>query len=347
MRVLYNEIEPFAAEWIQRLSLGGLIPTGYVDTRSVADLTSSDLKGIEQFHTFAGLGGWAHALSLAGWPSDFPVWTGSCPCQPFSAAGKRTGFDDARHLWPIWFNLIRECRPPIIFGEQVASPDGLVWLDAVSADLEAEGYAFGAADLCAAGVGAPHLRQRLFFVAYSDCSTRGQRRTHVLGSDPRGNAETRGGLGSAGSVGSVGDGHAGGLPEDRDTQSRVDIDGRGAAFGVGDADGNVAGGDSGAAPRSKKAIERSTTGRNADRASSDLAVAAGATRGFWYPAEWLPCRDGKYRPVEPGTFPLAHGVPGRVGMLRAYGNAIVPQVAATFIRAAAESLGIPLTRTEP
>src|SRR5438270_366065 len=47
----------------------------------------------------------------------------------------------------------------------------------------------------------------------------------------------------------------------------------------------------------------------------------------WRDAEFIPCTDGKARPVEPGTFPLAHGIPGRVGRLRAYGNAIVPQVA--------------------
>ena len=54
---------------------------------------------------------------------------------------------------------------------------------------------------------------------------------------------------------------------------------------------------------------------------------------IWATPDWLFCRDGKWRPVESGTFPLADGVPGRVGLLRGYGNAIVPQVAAEFIRA--------------
>lgn len=61
-----------------------------------------------------------------------------------------------------------------------------------------------------------------------------------------------------------------------------------------------------------------------------------ALAGFWSGADWLGCRDGKWRPVEPGTFPLAHGVPARVVRLRGYGNAIVPQLAAEFIRAAIE-----------
>ncbi|MHB1372096.1 MAG: DNA cytosine methyltransferase, partial [Pseudomonadaceae bacterium] len=60
---------------------------------------------------------------------------------------------------------------------------------------------------------------------------------------------------------------------------------------------------------------------------------AGAVNGFWANADWLACRDGKWRPVEPGTFPLAHGAPARVGRLRAYGNAIVAQVAQEVIGA--------------
>lgn len=60
--------------------------------------------------------------------------------------------------------------------------------------------------------------------------------------------------------------------------------------------------------------------------------------GFWSDADWLRCRDGKFRPVEPGTFPLADGIPSRVGRLRGYGNAIVPQVAAEFIKAFMEAV---------
>ena len=103
---------------------------------------------------------WPYALRLAGWPDDRNVWTGSCPCQPLSSAGQRKGHADERHLWPAFYSLIAECRPAIVFGEQVASKDGREWLAGVRADLEALGYACGAADLCAAGAGAPHIRQR-------------------------------------------------------------------------------------------------------------------------------------------------------------------------------------------
>lgn len=168
MTALYNENEPYAAEWLGNLIEAGHIASGEVDDRGIEDLTPEDINGATQFHAFAGIGVWSHALRLAGWSDDAPVWTGSCPCQPFSSAGKRGGFDDERHLWPAWFDLIRECRPATIFGEQVAGPAGLAWLDAVLGDLEGIGYACGAADLAAASVGAPHIRQRLFFVAHAN-----------------------------------------------------------------------------------------------------------------------------------------------------------------------------------
>ena len=154
----YNENDPFAASWLRNLIAAGYISAGEVDERSIADVGPADVAGFGQCHFFAGIAGWPLALSLAGWPSDRPVWTGSCPCQPFSAAGKRRAAADERHLWPEFLRLIAECRPPTIFGEQVASKDGRLWLAGVRADLEALGYAVGAADLCAAGVGAPHIR---------------------------------------------------------------------------------------------------------------------------------------------------------------------------------------------
>ena len=259
----YNEFEPFAAEWLARLAVAGNIGPGRVDSRSILEVKASDVEDARRAHFFAGIGVWEHALRLAGWPDDRPVWTGSCPCQPFSVAGRGKGTDDERHLWPEWFRLIRECRPPVVIGEQVASPDGLAWLDAVRADLEDAGYAFGAADLCAAGVGAPHIRQRLYFVGIR-----------------LGDAEREGLEGHAGHV------------DDGYQPGRLGTSAHGPA----------------------------------------------PTSGFWSNPDWVACRDGKQRPVEPGTFPLAHGAPQRVGRLRAYGNAIVSEVAATFIKAVMQTL---------
>jgi len=167
----YNEHDPFAAAWLRGLVREGLIAAGDVDERSITDVTVDDVRGYAQAHFFAGIGGWSYALRLAKWPDDRPVWTGSCPCQPFSVAGAGAGEDDPRHLWPEFFRLIRDGRPATVFGEQVASADGRLWLAGVRADLAGVGYRFGAADLCAAGIGAPHIRQRLYWVA--DSASRG------------------------------------------------------------------------------------------------------------------------------------------------------------------------------
>jgi DNA (cytosine-5)-methyltransferase 1 len=167
MAVYYNENNPFCVEWLNNLIRDGLLPAGEVDSRSIQDVTPGDLRGFQRAHFFAGIGGWEYALQLAGWPEDRQVWTGSCPCQPFSNAGKKRGVNDERHLWPVFGRLIAECKPSTVFGEQVASKDGREWLSGVRSDLEALGYETGGADLCAAGVGAPHIRQRLWWVGDS------------------------------------------------------------------------------------------------------------------------------------------------------------------------------------
>ena len=167
MTSYYNEIEPYAAEWLRNLIAEGLIAPGDVDERSIDEVAPDELEGYAQCHFFAGIGGWSYALRLAGWPDERPVWTGSVPCQPLSSAGQRRGHADRRHLWPAFFRLIAERRPATVFGEQVASKLGREWLAGVRADLEHVGYACGAADLPAASVGAPHIRQRLWWVA--DC----------------------------------------------------------------------------------------------------------------------------------------------------------------------------------
>jgi DNA (cytosine-5)-methyltransferase 1 len=316
MAAYYNECDRYAAAWLRALISAGAIAPGDVDERSIVDVRPADLGGYAQCHFFAGIGGWSYALRLAGWPDDRPVWTGSCPCQPFSSAGKADGADDPRHLWPAWERLIAECRPAVVFGEQVASVDGLAWLDLVCADLEGAGYAVGAADLGAAGVGAPHIRQRLYFVA--DTVSAGPAEGRTLA----GNRQ----IARGGGNGLVAD------AEGEDGQVSVRARGsRGAGAESGRAGGprELADGDG---PRRGSGRDGGT-GDGGDAPRIELTGLRDAGPEPWTDVVWLPCRDGKWRPTQPGLFPLAHGVPGRVGLLRGYGNAIVPQVGAAFIRA--------------
>ena len=343
MTAYYNEIDPYAAQWLRNLIDAGHIAAGVVDTRSITEVQPDDLKGFTQCHFFAGIGVWSYALRLAGWDDSRPVWTGSCPCQPFSAAGKGTGFDDERHLWPELHRLIRQCRPPVVFGEQVASKDGLQWLDLVQADLEASGYASAAVDMCAAGIGAPHIRQRLWWVGYS--IDQGLEGYTGNGNGTPGWTEPAGSIAEAGepsrmaqdaiSIGRRrwGDGDTSG------NHGQVQVEGLGAHGGLADTDhaGRQLQSDAESAGVCGKTAHEGQQMQQlgADSPSicmGDGAGGAGPTNGFWRNADWLACRDAKWRAVEPGTFPLAHGTSSRVGRLRAYGNAIVPQVAEQVIR---------------
>lgn len=400
MSAYYNEIDPFAAAWLRELIADGQIAPGDVDERSIWDVPASDLVGYRQCHFFAGIGGWSLALRLAGWPDDRPVWTGSCPCQPFSSAGRRTGLADERHVWPAFHWLIQQGQPPVVFGEQVDAAIRFGWIDLVRDDLAGIGYTFGVVDLPAACVGAPHIRQRLWWVAEPDGRAQGEGRSAGPGETDRWG--THGRLAGSGASSELADREGLGLSHggtgkvlaeprasSRDTGELADVSrerrrpdgsngGRGEARWLANADGVPVVGlreegrrTDGAARVSEwsegargELVDADDTGsqgriergnRAHERAVGPTGVVCGLP-GFWSRAEWLLCRDGKARPVEPGIFPLAHGVSGRVavvrpgvkaetaiqeeirwvsraGALSGAGNAIVPQVAAAFIAA--------------
>ena len=325
MTAYYNEIDPKAAQWLRNLIEAGHIAPGYVDERSIEDVYPSDLRGFTQCHFFAGIGVWSYALRSAGWADDRPVWTGSCPCQPFSAAGKGTGFDDERHLWPAFHHLIKECKPECILGEQVASKDAGPWIDLVHTDLEALGYAFGAVPFPSAGVGAPHIRDRLYWVANANCELR----------------DWAGIVGEGRWVEYSNSGAARGLANCncdgcQQGSERGETMGHGQAPGAGRGIGGMAdtvGGQhqSSSAQPDQRPVAGSHGALQAQRTEP------GPTNGYWADADWFFCRDGKWRPVEPGTFPLANGASARVGRLRAYGNAINAAAAEEFISAYLEA----------
>ncbi|WP_303763860.1 DNA cytosine methyltransferase [Sphingobium yanoikuyae] len=303
----YNEIDPFAAAWLRELIARDVIAPGIVDERSIEDVCPDELAGFTQCHFFAGIGVHSHALRRAGWADDRPIWTGSCPCQPFSAAGQGKGFADERHLWPAFYHLIEQCEPAVVAGEQVSGGGVGVWFDLVQADMEAMGYAFGLVPLPAAGFGGAHIRDRAFWVA--DATGSGQPwASRSGGAQEQRVAELR---------------RAGGMADTgrRLLQYQQQLGGDGSA------------------PRQTEGeawkLER---GRAGDRNSG----AHGGLGHNWRadapmlgrePSDWLFCRDGKWRPVGPGTFPLAHEAPARVGRLRGYGNAIDAETLTQFYAA--------------
>jgi len=363
MAAYYNEFNKDAAAWLRVLIQEGLIAHGYVDERSIEEVTPGDLRGFTQCHFFAGIGGWSLALRIAGVADNTPCWTGSPPCQPFSVAGLQLGMHDARHLAPVWLRLIDQCQPSKIFGEQVKAAIKPGWLDLLFGEMERAGYACGASVLPAGASEAPHLRDRLFFgavrnVAHTDSERReGQRLQHqqrgedieVAGSGEAGsmddaqpfgrdagrhrdNGEHDGQQpGAAGQTGELADeqrdGSQGWLRGWQDSQRQT----FGGQAGRGRAAGDLA-----------NAFDRSRIGRQQGPTVWQHEATAGAVQAVnpwaslkrqWDRCDWILCLDGNYRPIEPGTFPLANGVPARVGRLRGYGNAISPQITSEFIEA--------------
>lgn len=325
MTAYYNEFDPYAAQWLRNLIAAGHIAPGIVDERSIEDVTPADLAGFTQCHFFAGVGVWSLALRKAGWPDDRPVWTGSCPCQPFSAAGAGAGFEDPRHLWPSFAWLIRQCQPAIVFGEQVASKAVEPWVDLVHADVEALGYAFGAVPFPSAGVGAPHIRDRLFWVADSK-SHRHEWSGQLDESSGRDGASHLRSISGVAHTGSPRPQEQRGERDEPSGSTATDLSMRMAYAASG-------GRREECANTGRGAIGDNAEGRAAgpEHGSSDLS--AGPVNGFWRDADWIGCRDDRFRPVEPGTFPLANGATSRVGRLRAYGNAINAEAAKEFIAA--------------
>jgi DNA (cytosine-5)-methyltransferase 1 len=315
----YNEIEPYCAKWLRNLIAAGHIAPGDVDERSITEVQPDDLKGYTQCHFFAGIGIWSLALRMAGWPDGRPVWTGSCPCQPFSVAGKQAGFDDARHLWPVWQRLIAKRRPAVVFGEQVAA--AAQWLGLVRGDLEAMDYAVGCQAIQAASAGADHLRDRYWFVA----SGVAQGDAYDTGSQGRPLSAEGAGERPAGQNGMAHTDLARGLQSEgleRDIGRRTRDGGQGHGHL---ADPNS--GSSGARPGDAGEVR----GISEAQCEPEHGAAVSGRSGDEY--GWVIGADGKARRVKPGIRLLVNGHPNRVAKLRAFGNAIDPRPASEWIGA--------------
>jgi DNA (cytosine-5)-methyltransferase 1 len=364
----YNEIEPYLCAWLNNQIAAGLIAPGRVDGRDIRDLDPNDLAGAKQVHLFAGVGGWAYAARLAGWPDDVELWSASCPCQPFSLAGKRGGTHDPRHLWPDVFRLVRARRPAVLVGEQVAAAAGQHWLDRVFADLASLDYACRAVVLPACAVNAPHRRDRLWFVAHTDDARSQGLVGHVAGAEEGwriadGSVAASGVrdgaciVGDADGLGGQVDPHAGrrapgsrarplagsggadtgavaDADEPRTAEGRVQ---RGGEFGGTGGDstdraGTVSDADQRVRERRPDLAQRHAQARTVAARDRD-----GPERGAWDDVEWIVGHDGKLRRVpRSGIRLLAHGIPARIPRLRAAGNAIVPILAAEVLRALRE-----------
>jgi DNA (cytosine-5)-methyltransferase 1 len=346
MAAYYNEIDPFAVEWLKALISEGHIAQGDVDDRSIEEVRASDLNGYTQCHFFAGIGVWSYALRQAGITDDTPVWTGSCPCQPFSSAGRRTGTADERHLWPQLYRLVTECRPPRVLGEQVAGKAGAAWFDLVQADLAQENYAAGMVVFPACGLGAPHQRQRLYWVAENTLADSARARSDRISTDNDTSAEMER------SVKPTADAthkprccetsplaHSNCNRNVRENRNSDSTEGAAQKRGKKNARTNENRDYSTVSPLADsnqigcKGQCRCRTAQIGRATQSGAADRPSPTNGFWSDPDWLYCRDDKWRPVRPSSFPLVDGSPNRVGRLRGYGNAIVAPQAQAFIEA--------------
>jgi DNA (cytosine-5)-methyltransferase 1 len=371
MTAYYNEIDPDAVLILRALIADGVIAPGDVDTRSIKDVQPDDLRPYTQCHFFAGGGLWSVAARRAGWPDARPVWTASCPCQPFSQAGKRAGADDPRHLWPNLFRLIRARRPVVVVGEQVAGQAGYGWFDGVRADLEGEGYAGRGVDIPACAVDAPHIRQRLYWCAVADAKSGRSKIVEPRPADsgePAGKRQADQHIGRNGGNGPLAyaEGQRSGrdVPigrsEQRTADGRFDAECGALDYAIGARLEGHAGHGDGAAGRAfadRPVAAADVGGGTMDDAvrvrdgQSTGSVSAGrhipehaddprARRNgsWWSDAEWIACHDGKARRAQPGSPLLVDGLPGRVGLWRVAGNAISPVLAAEVIGALMDTL---------
>ena len=247
-------------------------------------------------------------LEAHGIPSP-DVITGGFPCQPFSVAGRQKGSRDNRYLWPEMFRIIKEFKPRWVIAENVRGiiniQDGVVF-EGVHADLESQGYETQTFNIPAAGVGAPHRRERVWIVANSRRTIRGKqftRNKESIGS--RTFEKTKW---STDSDSFVRPGERKKIMANTESiQSREPSESKGredSSRGSIDSRGN----------KNKRTEVMADSKRVYVQGQHDGSGKEQSRRGGWWE-------------VEPDVGRVADGLPGRVHRLKGLGNSIVPQIA--------------------
>ena len=296
----------------------------------------------------------------------FPdIITGGFPCQPFSVAGKQKGTSDDRHLWPEMFRIIKAFKPRYVIGENVRGiiniQDGVVF-ETVCTDLESEGYEVQPFIIPAAGVGAPHRRERVWIIANREESMVDSN-NHGLEqyNETKKTTSWRGTSATTKSTSDVGNTQHNGSPTSEIGRRNEEINGgtekrenRSFKFeGTSGREDNEnmenprrtlrSRGELGAADEDEtrkenaNQLERSSSASRsnvADTESIESNVGGLEQRqrersrqGEVGGASGSTQRSQNWWLVEPNVGRVAHGVPGRVHRLKGLGNSIVPQIA--------------------
>ena len=298
---------------------------------------------------------------------EFPdIITGGFPCQPFSVAGKQQGTGDDRHLWPEMFRIIKAFKPRFAIGENVRGivniQDGVVF-ETVCTDLESEGYEVQPFNIPAASVGAPHRRERIWFIAVREDATN----TNGNGEKWNKSQDRQGSRIEQNSSTNVGDTEHNGSPtseigrgnekinggaEERQNKS-FELERTSRSEDNGNVSENVADTENGRGQPSQserwQGTERGSINsrgiegerKNFSETNKKLADTNGeGLEGFGQSSRQLSktffatdsseerqrTMDQGWWSVEPNVGRVANGVSGRVHRLRGLGNSIVPQI---------------------
>ena len=260
------------------------------------------------------------------------IITGGFPCQPYSVAGKQKGTNDDRYLWPEMFRVIREVQPTFVIAENVKGlvniQDGMVF-ETVCSDLESEGFEVQTFIIPAAGIGAPHKRERVWIVGYSEHN--GSLTSKIRRGNPQINARTEEGQNTTiESERTSGSQHHAIMENSRRTLRQ------GSQFGT-ENENEIREEDAYQSQRSSKTRKDVMANTSSEQSNSEhhrekqgevskqeQIKSRGSDSWTLREANWI---------SEPNVGRVAHGIPERSHRLKALGNAIVPKIVEQLAKA--------------